>query len=285
VDYIGCIIEEDLEWFEELPVVGDYLAVINAEYGDYAGPVIFALSALAYAVRAVIVRSDWKKSGRVKKYANQIRQSRTARELDTLEKRITKDNDKKRLPRGGFGDLMEMIETRQAELDGLDGQVEAEAVYRDEGGYDDGYDDYDDGYGDDYHDRKAEELDEMRGAREDLAYAAEALQRERDELRNRQGERGRDRESRQKSRQPEMEMEMEMSSTISLPDSGLGTFSKMDDATASILGFAKLPPSPRSPCKCKSGKPFRKCHMKSIKCPCRSGKKFIKCCAKKKGYA
>ncbi len=73
-------------------------------------------------------------------------------------------------------------------------------------------------------------------------------------------------------------------SQISLPDSDFGSFSQMDDVTASIVGFARLPPAPRAPCKCKSGKEFRKCHMPKINCPCQSGKKFIKCCAKKRGY-
>ena len=282
VDGSGCIIDEDLEWFEELPVVGAFLSEINAKFGKYTGPVVFALTAIAYAVRAVIMRSGWKKSSRVKKYAMQIRQARSNRELESLEKRITRDNDKKRLPQGGFGDLMEMIETRQAELEGLDGQVEVKEVR-----YDDGHGD---GY-DDFNDHRESELDEMRGAREDLAFATEELRREREDMRHRRGEEppapARGRSQRKKSRDRGMSDDDGMEapkSQISLPDSEFGSFSQMDDVTASIVGFARLPPAPRAPCKCKSGKEFRKCHMPKINCPCQSGKKFIKCCAKKRGY-
>jgi hypothetical protein len=60
------------------------------------------------------------KTRRVEKYSSEIRMARTRRELENLERRITKDNNKGLLPPGGFGDLMELIEMRAIELGEMD---------------------------------------------------------------------------------------------------------------------------------------------------------------------
>ena len=79
-----------------------------------------ALGMMFGVIRFVGKRTLAGKSKRVEKYASEIRLARSRRELENLEKRITKDNEKKLLPPGGFGDLMELIETRAIELGEMD---------------------------------------------------------------------------------------------------------------------------------------------------------------------
>ncbi|GEM_PF-2782543 len=117
VDEVGCSTAILLP--PALASALDFVLNIDSLLGlpDGTLEILFAALGMMFGViRFVGKRTLAGKSKRVKKYAKEIRLSRSRRELENLEKRITKDNEKKLLPPGGFGDLMELIETRALEL-------------------------------------------------------------------------------------------------------------------------------------------------------------------------
>ena len=101
----------------------DFILNIDSLLGlpDGTLEIMFAALGMMFGIiRFVGRRTLAGKSKRVERYASEIRLARSRRELENLERRITKDNEKKLLPPGGFGDLMELIETRAIELGEMD---------------------------------------------------------------------------------------------------------------------------------------------------------------------
>ena len=121
VDEFGCPMSTVLP--PQLAAALDFILNIDSLLGlpDGTLEIMFAAIGMLFGViRFVGKRTMAGKSKRVEKYASEIRLARSRRELENLERRITKDNEKKLLPPGGFGDLMELIETRAIELGEMD---------------------------------------------------------------------------------------------------------------------------------------------------------------------
>ena len=70
------------------------------------------LGILAFAGRMVLARGQRAKNKRVRKFAQRIRKAETVGRLKIIEQDVDKANDKNKLPRGGYGDLMEQIEAQ-----------------------------------------------------------------------------------------------------------------------------------------------------------------------------
>ncbi len=137
--------------------------------------ILFAVVGMLFAVvRFAGRRTLAGKTRRVEKYANEIRMARSRRELENLEKRITKDNNKGLLPPGGFGDLMELIEMRAMELGEMDMAKQVHATAAEAESMQETHD---------------QMLEEMAGTREAVA----GLQDELSEMRSRKGPPGKGR--------------------------------------------------------------------------------------------
>ena len=128
----GCPYELEIpEWWEEIPIIGDQVnnivETVQTEFGRYIGAVVFGVTVLGYAYRAVTARSNFKKAKRMKKFERKIDKSNSKKDLDKVDTDVEKAEDKNLLPTGGYGDLKEMIETRMEELfgDGSSGGDEA----------------------------------------------------------------------------------------------------------------------------------------------------------------
>ena len=121
VDEVGCATSILLP--PALASALDFILNIDSLLGlpDGTLEILFAALGMMFGVlRFVGRRTLAGKSKRVEKYAKEIRLARSRRELENLERRITKDNEKRLFPQGGFGDLMELIETRALELGEMD---------------------------------------------------------------------------------------------------------------------------------------------------------------------
>ena len=121
VNEVGCSALSALP--PQLAAALDFILNIDSLLGlpDGTLEIMFAALGMMFGVlRFVGRRTLAGKSRRVEKYTSEIRLARSRRELENLERRITKDNEKKLLPPGGFGDLMELIETRAIELGEMD---------------------------------------------------------------------------------------------------------------------------------------------------------------------
>ncbi|MCS5537698.1 MAG: hypothetical protein NZ770_06300, partial [Candidatus Poseidoniaceae archaeon] len=101
-------------------IVGPILDFMNSTTGQI---VSVLLGVLAFAGRMVLARGQRSKNKRVRKFSMRISKAETIGRLKIIEQDVEKANDKNKLPRGGFGDLMEQIETRIEKL-GFDGQPE-----------------------------------------------------------------------------------------------------------------------------------------------------------------
>jgi len=121
VNDVGCSALSALP--PQLAAALDFILNIDSLLGlpDGTLEIMFAALGMMFGViRFVGRRTLAGKSRRVEKYTSEIRLARSRRELENLERRITKDNEKNLLPPGGFGDLMELIETRAIELGEMD---------------------------------------------------------------------------------------------------------------------------------------------------------------------
>ena len=121
VDEFGCAVSGVLP--PALASALDFILNIDELFGlpDGTLEILFTLVGVLFGViRFAGKRTLAGKTRRVEKYANEIRMARSRRELENLEKRITRDNEKNLLPPGGFGDLMELIETKAIELGEMD---------------------------------------------------------------------------------------------------------------------------------------------------------------------
>jgi len=155
VDEFGCSAYAFLP--PALASVLDFILNIDSLIGlpDGTLEIMFAALGMMFGVlRFAGKRTLAGKTRRVEKYASEIRMARTRRELENLEKRIAKDNNKKLLPPGGFGDLMELIEMRAIELGEMDMAVQVRDTVAEEESMKDS------------HERM---LEEMEGTREAVA--------------------------------------------------------------------------------------------------------------------
>ena len=313
----GCPYELEIpDWWEEIPIVGgqinNIVETVQTEFGRYIGAVVFAVTVLGYAYRALTARSNFKKAKRMKKFERKIDKSNSKRDLDKVDADVEKAEDKNLLPTGGYGDLKEMIETRMEELfgDGSSGGDEAnESMSR---GF--GYDDANDMFNE-----MQSGMEAMRETQQEMARMAESMRENQDSLfrQNLAPQAGAQRGGPKRPSQrptPQAESLGKASGGPSRPsyhpkdldedgvvsEEDLQNWEKLSEAekrarltgsvrgggslTSEIVAFSKIPGSSRARCYCGSGKAYGKCHLSKEMCPCGSGKKFLKCCAKKRGF-
>ncbi len=98
-------------------VVSAVMDFMNSTTGQI---ISILLGVLAFAGRMVLARGQRAKNKRVRKFAQRIRRAETIGRLKIIEQDVEKANDKNKLPRGGYGDLMEQIEAQMEKL-GFDG--------------------------------------------------------------------------------------------------------------------------------------------------------------------
>jgi len=98
-------------------IVSAVMDFMNSTTGQI---VSILLGVLAFAGRMVLARGQRAKNKRVRKLAQRIRRAETIGRLKIIEMDVEKANDKNKLPRGGYGDLMEQIEAQMEKL-GFDG--------------------------------------------------------------------------------------------------------------------------------------------------------------------
>ena len=313
----GCPYELEIpDWWEEIPIVGDQInnivETVQTEFGRYIGAVVFAVTVLGYAYRALTARSNFKKAKRMKKFERKIDKSNSKKDLDKVDADVEKAEDKNLLPTGGYGDLKEMIETRLEELfgDGSSGGDEAnESMSR---GF--GYEDANDMFNE-----MQSGMEAMRETQQEMARMAESMRENQDSLfrQNLAPQAGAQRGGPKRPSQrptPQAESLGKASGGPSRPsyhpkdldedgvvsEEDLKNWEKLSEAekrarltgsvrgggslTSEIVAFSKIPGSSKARCYCGSGKAYGKCHLSKEMCPCGSGKKFLKCCAKKRGF-
>jgi hypothetical protein len=151
-------------------IVGPLLEFMDSTTGQI---VSVLLGVLAFAGRMVLARGQRAKNKRVRKFSNRIRNAETIGRLKIIEQDVEKANDKNRLPRGGFGDLMEQIETRMEKL-GFDGQPEDGGTSGDWSS-DDGQDEWQDDF-QQAADMMWDAKDMMADAKEEAAMARQAIE-------------------------------------------------------------------------------------------------------------
>jgi hypothetical protein len=237
-------------------IVGPLLDFIDSTTGQI---VSVLLGVLAFAGRMVLARGQRAKNKRVRKFSNRIRNAETIGRLKIIEQDVEKANDKNRLPRGGFGDLMEQIETRMEKL-GFDGQPEDGGTSGDWSS-DDGQDEWQDDF--------QQAADMMWDAKDMMADAKEEAAMARQAIEDMQQQMGLD--SRYDSA-PEVEKKRYERSGLKLSDSaksagpslpsakyGQGGSGSDDNLISSILSKNI---APKDPCHCGSKKLYKDCHMK-----------------------
>ena len=313
----GCPYELEIpEWWEEIPIVGDQInnivETVQTEFGRYIGAVVFAVTVLGYAYRALTARSNFKKAKRMKKYERKIDKSNSKKDLDKVDADVEKAEDKNLLPTGGYGDLKEMIETRMEELfgDGSSGGDEANESMSRSFGYEDANDMFNE---------MQSGMEAMRETQQEMARMAESMRESQDSLFRQNlapragAQRGGPKRPSQRpvsqaeslgkasggpSRPSYHPKDLDEDGVVSEED--LQNWEKLSEAekrarltgsvrgggslTSEIVAFSKIPGSSKARCYCGSGKAYGKCHMSKEMCPCGSGKRFLKCCAKKRGF-
>jgi hypothetical protein len=212
--------------------------------------VSIGLAILGFAGKMVLARGQRAKNKRVTKFSKAIRKADSRGRIKILEMDIDKANEKKRLPRGGYGDLMELIESRLESL-----------------GFDD---DPDQGStsgnwtsGDEM--QQASEMmwdaqDMMEDAREDAKMTRQAVEDLQDRLNidTKYAEES-------VSKGPRYERtgvrlsDSAASTGPSLPGSKEGGLEAKPDLVASILSQNI---APKDDCPCGNGKMYKDCHMK-----------------------
>jgi hypothetical protein len=304
VDDVGCISSEDEvvddiesdeepegEWYSRIPIIGSQIQpivdAVKTKYGKAISASIFVLTALGYAYRVVMVRSEMKMKKRMNKFEKRIDNADSDKELRRIEKDVEVAEEKNLLPLGGYGDLMSMIENREEEL-GIDEGSESEQMMSMAAGM---------------QSEMAESMQAMRETQEDIASMAEGM------LDMQSQQTGPSRPGMAASPRPMQTSsgmsrpsyhpkDMDEDGTVSQED--LQKFNALSKAeqrarlsgaadddgglTSEIVRFSKIPRSSKARCYCGSNKQFGKCHLGKEKCPCGSGKKFLKCCAKKRNF-
>jgi hypothetical protein len=289
-------IDEEADWWVEIPVVGVLIGQIQTEYGRYISMATVGLAALGWAYRAVTMRSDYKMEKRCKKFEKRIDRASSASELRDIQVEVEKAQKKRLILRGAYGDLLSRIEMRAEDL-GLTDFITNDTLV--EAGM--------------------SEM-ELHSGIEDLRAARMELDMARDDLeRSRHGDsRSRDTKIRGATNLSDMvtgealegsgrgsmrrssyhPMDINQDGVVDEEDDRLWNAmseeerqariaaSKKQDVNlvSEIVAFSKIPNGPKARCNCGSGKQFSKCHMKKVRCPCGSGRLFIRCCAKKRGY-
>jgi len=237
-------------------IVGPLLDFIDSTTGQI---VSVLLGVLAFAGRMVLARGQRAKNKRVRKLSNRIRNAETVGRLKIIEQDVEKANDKNKLPRGGYGDLMEQIETKMEKL-GFDGQPEDGGTSGDWSS-DDGADEWQDDF-QQAADMMWDAQDMMADAKEEAAMARQAIE-------DMQQQMGLD--SRYDSA-PEVEKKRYERTGLKLSDSaksagpslpsskfGQGGSGSDDNLISSILSKNI---APKDPCHCGSKKLYKDCHMK-----------------------
>ena len=306
VDANGCLIqnsnsdsgslgsssdESDEEWWNDIPVLGEIIGNVESKYGKIIGASIFVIGFVGYAYRAATMRSDFKMNRRVKKFKIRIENANSERELRKIQLEVEAADDKRLLPRGALGDLLSMIELRAEDL-GLTDFISQDSVQSSISSAD-----LEQGVN-----ALIEAKDELQGAMAEINNSRRSRKRNiRDSQKTNQqtsqytlkgtGKASISRPSyhpKDINRDGVVDEEderiwQEMSEEERLQRSSL-PFGKNLNVASEILGFSKLPSSPKARCHCGKKKAYGKCCMKSDPCPCGTGKKFVKCCAKSRNY-
>ena len=241
------------------PIVSKILDFMDSTTGQI---VSILLGILAFAGRMVLARGQRAKNKRVRKFAQRIRKAETVGRLKIIEQDVDKANDKNKLPRGGYGDLMEQIEARLEKL-GFDENPQDGGTSGDWSS-NDGADEWQDDF-QQAADMMWETQDMMADAREDASMARQAIEDMQEQL-GLEGRYGSEPEP-EKKRHERTGLRLSDTSKSagpSLPSSkfGGGGAPRADDLVSSILSKNV---APKDPCHCGSKKMYKDCHMKRDK--------------------
>ncbi|MBK29449.1 MAG: hypothetical protein CMB49_01895, partial [Euryarchaeota archaeon] len=239
------------------PIVSKVLDFMESTTGQI---VSILLGILAFAGRMVLARGQRAKNKRVRKFAQRIRKAETVGRLKIIEQDVDKANDKNKLPRGGYGDLMEQIEARLEKL-GFDGNPQDGGTSGDWSS-DDGANEWQDDF-QQAADMMWETQDMMADAREDASMARQAIEDMQQQL-GLEGRYGSEPEKKHYERTGLRLSDTSKSAGPSLPSSkfGDGGAPRADDLVSSILSKNI---APKDPCHCGSKKMYKDCHMKRDK--------------------
>ncbi|MBT6973221.1 MAG: hypothetical protein HOA04_08990, partial [Euryarchaeota archaeon] len=105
--------QSNLEKVMSNKIVSTLLDFMDSTQGQILS---IGLAVLGFAGKMVMARGNRAKNKRVTKFSKAIRKADSRGRLKILEMDIEKANNKGKLPRGGFGDLMEQIESRMESL-------------------------------------------------------------------------------------------------------------------------------------------------------------------------
>ena len=295
VDEDGCLIDDTVlpeeieeevegEWYGKLPFIGEYIILLQTQYGQYLSMATVGATIMFYLVRAVTMRSDHKKNKRVSKFKDNIRAATSSKELRSIQNKIERAEDKRLLPEGAFGDLLSLIEIRAEDI-GLSSFIPDDTIK--EAGIDLG----------DF----AQGLAELRHMKEELGNRIYGESMAASAAGASGGGRGRPSHQALPEAKRQLpkglidinndgvidEIDLEIWESLSPEEKRIyqkRQMAKDHGLVSEIVAFSRLPNGPKARCGCGSGKQFGKCHMRRTKCPCNSGKSFVKCCAKKRGY-
>jgi len=327
VNDVGCIssedeVEDDIEseeepegeWYSKIPIIGSQIQpivdAVQTKYGKAISASIFVLTALGYAYRAVMVRSEMKMKKRMNKFEKRIDNANSDKELRRIEHDVEVSEEKNLLPMGGYGDLMSMIENREEELGIGEGSNNQEMMSMAAGMRAEMVAEQADMAAERANmaaeqAEMAESMHAMRETQESIASMAESMR----DMQPQQTSGGPARPGMAAAPRP-----MQTSSGMSRPsyhpkdmdedgtvsEEDLRKFNALSKAeqrarlsgagdddgglTSEIVRFSKIPRSSKARCYCGSNKQYGKCHLRKEKCPCNSGKNFLKCCAKKRNF-
>ena len=208
----------------------------------------------------VLARGQRSKNKRVRKFSERIRKAETVGRLKIIEQDVEKANDKNKLPRGGYGDLMEQIEAQMEKL-GFDGNPQDGQTSGDWSS-DDGTNEWQDDF-QQAADMMWDAQDMMAEAREEAAMARQAIEDMQDQmgLNSRYGSEP-PAEKKRYERTGLRLSDTSKSAGPSLPSSKFGGSGRADDLVSSILSKNI---APKDPCHCGSKKMYKDCHMKRDK--------------------
>ncbi len=237
-------------------VVSAVMDFMNSTTGQI---ISILLGVLAFAGRMVLARGQRAKNKRVRKLSQRIRRAETIGRLKIIEQDVEKANDKNKLPRGGYGDLMEQIEAQMEKL-GFDGNPQDGGTSGDWSS-DEGANEWQDDF--------QQAADMMWDAQDMMAEAKEEAAMARNAIEDMQQQMGL--ESRydsapvvEKKRYERTGLKLSdsaQSAGPSLPSSkfGQGGSGSDDNLISSILSKNI---APKDPCHCGSKKLYKDCHMK-----------------------
>jgi len=214
-----------------------------------------SLAILGFAGKMVLARGQRAKNKRVNKFAKAIRKADSKGRLKIIEMDIEKANTKNKLPRGGYGDLMEQIEAQLESLGFDSNPVEGETS----GNWTSGDDQE---YSQDFQqaaDMMGEAQGMMEEAREDTRMTRQAVEDLQDRF-NIDTKYAEEPASGPRYERSGVRLSDSAASTgPSLPGSKEGGLEAKPDLVASILSQNI---APKDNCHCGSGKMYKDCHMK-----------------------